>query len=35
MIKEIIESRIRPFVQEDGGDITYVDFNEGTGIVSL
>ena len=35
MIKEIIESRIRPFVQEDGGDVRYIDFNEETGHVRL
>ena len=28
MIKEIIKTRIRPFVQEDGGDIKYIDFYE-------
>jgi len=33
MIKELLESRIRPAVQEDGGDIRYVGFNEDTGIV--
>ena len=35
MIKEIIETRIRPFVQEDGGDVRLVDFNEETGHVRL
>ena len=35
MIKEIIETRIRPFVQEDGGDITYLDFNEDSGLVTI
>ena len=35
MIKEIIETRVRPFVQEDGGDITYLEFNEDTGIVLI
>ena len=24
---------MRPFVQEDGGDITFVEFNEETGVV--
>ena len=33
LIKEIIETRVRPFVQEDGGDITYVNFDEDTGVV--
>ncbi len=35
MIKEIIETRIRPFVQEDGGDVRFLDFNEETGHVRL
>lgn len=35
MIKEIIEARVRPHVQEDGGDIRYVDFIEETGTVIL
>ena len=35
MIKEIIETRIRPFVQEDGGDITYLDFEEEQGLVTI
>lgn len=29
MIKELLESRVRPMVQEDGGDITYVGFDDG------
>ena len=29
MIKEIIETRVRPAVQEDGGDIIYKGFEEG------
>jgi Fe-S cluster biogenesis protein NfuA len=33
MIKEIIETRVRPFVQEDGGDITYLSFDEENGVV--
>jgi Fe-S cluster biogenesis protein NfuA len=32
MIKEIIETRIRPVVQEDGGDIAYSSFVEDTGV---
>lgn len=28
-IKELLDSRIRPFVQEDGGDISYVKFENG------
>ena len=35
MIKEIMETRIRPFVQEDGGDITYVNFDENEGLVTI
>lgn len=29
MIKELLDTRIRPTVQEDGGDIVYVDFVDG------
>eukprot|EP00571_Detonula_confervacea_P000479 CAMPEP_0172314674 /NCGR_PEP_ID=MMETSP1058-20130122/23098_1 /TAXON_ID=83371 /ORGANISM="Detonula confervacea, Strain CCMP 353" /LENGTH=356 /DNA_ID=CAMNT_0013028603 /DNA_START=26 /DNA_END=1096 /DNA_ORIENTATION=+ len=35
MIKELLETRIRPAVQEDGGDIRYVGFEESTGIVTV
>jgi Fe-S cluster biogenesis protein NfuA len=35
MIKELIDTRIRPAVQEDGGDIFYVSFDHETGIVEL
>jgi NFU1 iron-sulfur cluster scaffold homolog, mitochondrial len=35
MIKELIEDRIRPAVQEDGGDIRYKGFEEDTGIVTV
>lgn len=35
MIKELIETRIRPAVQEDGGDIFFVSFDHETGIVEL
>jgi NFU1 iron-sulfur cluster scaffold homolog, mitochondrial len=35
MIKELIESRIRPAVQQDGGDIRYVGFDEETGLVTV
>lgn len=35
MIKELLETRIRPAVQEDGGDIRYVDFTVETGIVTV
>lgn len=32
MIKEIIDTRIRPVVQEDGGDIEYRSFEEDNGV---
>lgn len=35
MIKELLETRIRPAVQEDGGDIRYVGFAVETGIVTV
>jgi hypothetical protein len=35
MIKELIETRIRPAVQEDGGDIDYKGFNRETGVVHV
>lgn len=35
MIKELLETRIRPAVQDDGGDIVYRGFDEDTGIVKL
>ncbi|TKY50612.1 NifU protein 4 [Spatholobus suberectus] len=35
MIKELLETRIRPAVQDDGGDIEYRDFDQDTGIVKL
>ena len=35
LIKEILEARIRPAVQEDGGDIRYVGFDEQSGIVTV
>ena len=35
MIKEIIETRVRPFVQEDGGDIKYLEFDEEKGLVTI
>ena len=34
-IKELLETRIRPSVQEDGGDIFYVGFIASTGIVQV
>lgn len=35
MIKELLETRIRPAVQDDGGDIEYHGFDVETGIVKL
>lgn len=35
MIKELLEQRIRPSVQDDGGDIFYKGFDEETGIVTV
>ncbi|KAL3649942.1 NifU-like protein 4, mitochondrial [Castilleja foliolosa] len=35
MIKELLETRIRPSVQDDGGDIEYIGFDTDTGIVKL
>lgn len=34
-IKELLETRIRPAVRDDGGDIEYVGFDPVTGIVTL
>lgn len=35
MIKELIETRIRPRMQKDGGDITYLGFVDGVVFVQL
>jgi Fe-S cluster biogenesis protein NfuA len=35
LIKEIIAARIRPVVQEDGGDIKFISFDESSGTVYL
>ena len=35
MIKELLETRVRPAIQEDGGDIEYKGFDEDSGIVKL
>ena len=35
MIKEIIATRVRPFVQNDGGDVAFCNFDETTGKVLL
>ena len=34
-IKEILETRVRPLVQEDGGDIVYKEFDEKEGTVRI
>ncbi len=34
-IKELIETRVRPAVAQDGGDIIYRDFDEASGVVTL
>mgnify|MGYP001952064006 CR=1 FL=1 len=33
LIKEIIDTKIRPVVQEDGGDIVYKSFDEESGVL--
>jgi len=35
MIKELLDTRVRPAVQDDGGDIEFVSFDEETGVVTL
>lgn len=35
MIKEILDAKVRPTVQEDGGDVVFMNFDEKTGIVQL
>lgn len=35
LIKELLDTRIRPAVQEDGGDIVFKGFDHDTGIVEL
>jgi len=35
LIKELLETRVRPAVQEDGGDIVFHSFDEETGLVGL
>jgi len=35
MIKELVETRIRPAIQGDGGDVTYLGFNDGVVFVKL
>ena len=35
MIKELLDTRIRPAVQDDGGDIVFEKWDEETGVVYL
>jgi len=35
MIKELLDTRVRPAIQEDGGDIEYKGFSEDNGLVSV
>ena len=35
MIKKLLETRIRPAVMEDGGNIVYKGFDKDTGVVSI
>ncbi|KAJ3124292.1 hypothetical protein HK100_011292 [Physocladia obscura] len=35
LIKELLDSRIRPTIQDDGGDVEFVAFDTATGTVSL
>ncbi|KAG6897367.1 hypothetical protein C0992_002136 [Termitomyces sp. T32_za158] len=35
MIKELLETRVRPAIMEDGGDIEYRDFDESSGMVRV
>ena len=35
MIKELLETRIRPAIQEDGGDIEFRGFNNGNVLLKL
>ena len=34
-IKELLVSRIRPFVQDDGGDVQFVSFDDQKGLLTL
>jgi Fe-S cluster biogenesis protein NfuA len=35
MIKELLDSRIRPTIMEDGGDIDYVGFDAASGVLRV
>lgn len=34
-IKKLLEDKIKPFIQMDGGDIEFVDFNDAEGVVKV
>ncbi len=34
-IEKIIEEKIRPYLEADGGGVEFVDFDEATGIVKV
>jgi Fe-S cluster biogenesis protein NfuA len=34
-IEKIIEEKIRPYLEADGGGVEFVDFDESTGIVKV
>lgn len=34
-IKDLLTSRVRPFVQDDGGDVQFISFDEETGVLRL
>ena len=35
MIKELLDTRIRPTVMDDGGDIRYIGFDHDTGMTRI
>lgn len=35
MIKELLDTRVRPAIQEDGGDLEYRDFDDSQGVVKV
>lgn len=35
LIKQILWSRVRPTVQDDGGDIKYISFDDKTGVLTI
>ena len=34
-IKDLLTGRVRPFVQDDGGDVQFVNFDESSGVLTL